>query len=212
MFFFMATALMFLIWLIMAKSGKEIIWPGQGVLVAGGMEVITEMMVVRVRLPRFLPLSMGFATIAILCAVAAALSLFAFPAISPWTVWQCSIAGILLGGGAVYAWQFLYLRSGKQDLVIDEGARTVWLPLTYGRREQTPVPFSQVRSVIIDKVRHQAKNSVYYTYMVALDMMDNSEQKLIDLNETRADSLASWLRGKFGFTGSTPILGDENFD
>jgi len=197
---------MFFLWLILAKGGKEIIWPWQSAQVAGGMEVITEMMVVRVRLPRFLPLSMGFVTAAILCIVAAGLSLFACPSISPWTVWQCSIACILLGGAAVYVWQFLNIRSGKQDLVIDASARTILLPLTYRRREQNPIPFSQIRSVVIDKVRHQTKNGVYYTYMVALDMADNSEQKLIDLNLIRAESLASWLKGKFGFTGETPVL------
>lgn len=90
--------------------------------------------------------------------------------------------------------------------MIDEGARTVLLPLTYGRREQSPISFSQVRSVVIDKVRHQTKNGVYYTYMVALDMTDNSEQKLIDLNQTRAASLASWLKAKFGFTGEPLVL------
>jgi hypothetical protein len=206
MFFFLAAIIMFFLWLIIAKGGKEIIWPWEGTLVAGGVNIITEMMVVRVRLPRYQPLSMGLITMVILCAVAAGLALFAFPSISPWTVWQCSITGILLGGAAVYGWQFLNIRSGKQDLVIDEGARTIQLPLTYGRREQNPISFSQVRSVVIDKVRHQTKNGVYYTYMVALDMTDNSEQKLIDLNQTRAGSLASWLKGKFGFTGEPLVL------
>ena len=62
MFFFFAAIIMFFLWLIIAKGGKEIIWPWEGALVAGGVNIITEMMVVRVRLPRFQPLSMGLIT------------------------------------------------------------------------------------------------------------------------------------------------------
>ncbi|HXB58031.1 MAG TPA: DUF3592 domain-containing protein [Candidatus Acidoferrales bacterium] len=209
LFFFMAGLMVFLLWPI-ARAGRDADWPWTGPVVAGRAKVITEMMTVRVRLPRFQPLSVGLITTAILCVVSAGLSLFAFPSISPWVVWECSLVVVLLGGGGVYAWQFLNLRSGRQDLVIDEGARTVQFPITYDRREQTPVPFSQIRSVLLNRVRHQTKSGVYYTYLVVLDMTDNSEQKLIDLKQARAESLASWLREKLGLPATGSVSDDEN--
>jgi hypothetical protein len=96
----------------------------------------------------------------------------------------------------VYAWQRIDVGSGKRDLVIDEGAQTVQLPLTYGRRERNPVSISQIRSILLNKVRHRTKRGYYYTYMVTLDMAAGPHQKLIDLNMTRGDSLATWLKEK----------------
>jgi hypothetical protein len=205
LFFFVATLVAFLLWAT-TNSGREIDWPWTSPLVAGGMMVTTEMMVVRVRLPRFQPLSVALLTTTVLCVLAAMLSLFAFATASPWTVWRWSIAVVFLSGGIVYLWQFINVYFGKQDLVIDEGARTIQLPLTYGRREQISMSFLKVRSVVLNKVQHQRKNGVYYTYLVTLEMMDNTEQKLIDLNQARAESLAAWLKAKFGFIGETQVL------
>lgn len=163
-----------------------------GSKVAGGVKIITEMMVTRLRLPRYQPSSIALLATAIISVSAAAA--IAFGLLSPpWIAGECLLPIVLIGGAAVYAWQYMDAQSGKRDLVIDESSRTVQMPLTYGRREQTSVSFSQIRAVLSNKVRHRTKNGAYYTYMVTLEMTDSSQQKLIDLNLTRAQSLTIWL-------------------
>ncbi|HTV40827.1 MAG TPA: DUF3592 domain-containing protein [Candidatus Sulfotelmatobacter sp.] len=172
---------------------------------AGGVRIITEMMVTRLRLPRYQPSSIALLATAILSLLAAAA--IAFGLLSPpWIAGEWLLPIVLIGGAAVYAWQYMDVQSGKRDLVIDESSRTVQLPLTFGRREQTPVSFSQIRAVLSNKVRHRTKNGVYYTYMVTLEMTDSTQQKLIDLSLKRAQSLTIWLVEKFGVPEKTVEL------
>jgi len=72
--------------------------------------------------------------------------------------------------------------------VIDEAARTFQLPLTYKRSEQMQMSFSQVRSVLLNKVRHSSKGGSYYTYLVTLELKDNSREKLVELGHKRGVS------------------------
>lgn len=196
--FFVNSMVMLFFWMVV-KAGRDLTWLWRNSDVAGGVKIITEMMVTRVRLPRFQPLDIGLLAGGILCVLAAAVIAFGWTSVVPWVAGEWSLAAVLLGGFAAYAWQFSNLQSGKRDLVIDEAARTIQLPLTYGRRAQTSVSFSEIRSVLMNKIRHQTKTGVYYTYMVTLQMKDDSEQKLINLNQQRATSLWEWLNGKFGF-------------
>lgn len=199
---FFTTPMTFLFLWMLLKTGREIDWPWDGPPKVGGVKIITEMMVTRVRLPRYGPLSVTLLGAAILFVTGGVLIQFGLMQMPPWVAGQFCLAGVLLGVAAIYAWQFMNIHSGKQDLVIDEGSRTIQLPLTYKRRAQTPISFSEVRSVRLNKVRHQSKNRVYYTYMVTLDMVNDSQQKLIDLNQTRAESLAAWLKEKLGLSAA----------
>ncbi len=108
-----------------------------------------------------------------------------------------------------YGWQYWKVHSGRQDLVIDEGARTIQLPLTYKRRTQTPVPFSEIQAVALEQVGRQRKGRAYYNYLVTLKMKDGSVQNLISMNQARAEALAAWLEEKLGVARVTPVLNPE---
>ena len=108
------------------------------------------------------------------------------------------MAIVLLGAAATYAWYFQKIQSGRLDLVINEGARNFQLPLTYGRKERSLMPFSNVRAVMLKSVRHQSKGGTYYTYLVTLEFADYSQAKLVNLNRKRAEAFAAWLREKLG--------------
>jgi Protein of unknown function (DUF3592) len=193
--FFILAAVLFLWWLPL-KSAQQPGLPWTGPESTGGVRVMTDGMVTRLRLPRYQPLSVALVTTGLLMFSAAiAIALLPTP---PWVTGECALAIVLISGAAVYAWQYMDVQSGKRDLVIDESSRTVQLPLIYGRREQTPVPISQIRSILLKKVRHQSKNRVYYTDMVTLQMANNSQQKLIDLTPKRAESIGAWLAEKLG--------------
>ncbi len=169
---------------------------------AGGVRIITEMMVTRARLPRYLPVSFGVLAAGILSLTAGVLIATGMLR-PPWEAGEWSLLVVLLSGAVVYAWQFQKVHSGRQDLVIDTGARTCQLPLTYKRREKTPRPISQVRSVLLNKVSHSSRGGSYYTYLVTLEMKDNSQEKLVDLGHKRAWAFAAWLKEKFGLAGPT---------
>jgi len=190
---------LFLLWPLVGMVGA-LRWGGPQV--AGGVKMVTEIPVTRLRMPRFQPLPVAILTMAALYLVAAGAVAYVFPLTPPWAAWQWSLAGVLSAGAAVYLWRFWKAHSGREDLVIDDGARTVQLPLNYKRRGRAPVPFSEIRAVVLNKVRHQRKYGYYYSYMVTLELQDESQQKLIDLGQERAESLAAWLREKLGLPGA----------
>jgi hypothetical protein len=207
--FIIAAIILFLFFAVLSSAQRtDLPWGGRKA--TGGVKVMTEMMVTRLRLPRYPPLPVTLIATAILMIVAAAAVGLGLLSTSPWASGEWALIIVILGGAAVFTWQYLDVRSGKRDLVIDEGARTVQLPLTYGRSEQTPVSFSQIRSILLNKIKHQRKGGAFYTYMVTLDMADASQEKLIDLNQTRAESLGTWLRQKLGVVerASEPVEGE----
>jgi hypothetical protein len=204
MLFVFAPVNLLLIWLLMGAIRQADL----GNPAAGGVKVISEMMATRVRLPRYSPWLPGLLT-------AGALSLLAGILIAtgalhpPWDAGELCLPVVLLGGAAAYLGQELKIRSGRQDLVINEADRSLQLPITYKRQERPPISFSQIKAVVLDKVRHKSRNSVYYTCLVTLEMKDGSLEKLMDTSQKRAESLAAWLKEKFGLQGDTPILNPE---
>jgi len=117
------------------KIGREINWPGRVKPVAGGVKIITEGLTTRVRLPCFQPGSLGLSAACILSIIAGFVIPFtcaAFPV-------PAGLVALIITTGAgalVYFRQYRRIVSGIQDLVIDESARTVELPLTDKRRER----------------------------------------------------------------------------
>ena len=192
---FMGVILIFL-WLLPVKCAQQPGLPWTGPEETGGVRMISEMLVTRLRIPRYPPLSVAVVVAGALMLLATAVIAIGVLSTPLWETGEWALAIVLIGGTVVYAWQRVDVGSGKRDLVIDDGARTVQLPLTYGRRERTPVSISQIRSILLNKVKHRTKRGYYYTYMVTLDMAEGPHQKLIDLNMTRGDALATWLKEK----------------
>ncbi|HUA64494.1 MAG TPA: DUF3592 domain-containing protein [Alphaproteobacteria bacterium] len=199
--YFMTGIVLFPLWAIL-NNLRQTDLPWGRAKAAGGLKLITDMLTTRLRLPRYQPLSLALLTTSILTLLSAAAIALGLLAMPPWPAGELSLAIVIIGGAGVYVWQYMDVHSGKRDLVIDEATRTVQLPLTYGRREQLPISFSQIRSVFLNKVRHQTKSGVYYTYMVTLRITGSPEQKLINLNLARAESLAAWLRQKLGIAAA----------
>jgi hypothetical protein len=192
---------------VLVNAVQETDWGGAPV--AGGVKLISELMVTRVRLPRFQPLVPCLVALGGLSLVAFVLMACGVLSGPPLVTGASLLLPVLVGGAIAYGWQYQRVHSGKQDLVIDESTRTIQLPLTYKRRTQTPVPFAEIMAVALKKVAHQRKGGVRYTYLVTLKMQDGSNQYLINLNQARAESLAEWLKEKFGLTNSPPLLDSD---
>ena len=199
---------LFILWALL-NAIQQIDWPGSSQAVAGGVKLISEMRFTRVRLPRYQPLMLGLAALAVLSLLAGILMAAGVVSSPPLTAGAESLAGMLLGSGLVYGWFYWQVQSGRQDLVIDEGARTIQLPLTYKRREQSTVPFSEIKQVAMKMVRHKTKRGVYYTYLVTIEMKDGSLQDLLNTKQSRAKAFAAWLIEKFGLPGTAPVLNPE---
>jgi hypothetical protein len=197
-----------LLWVLL-NAVQQLDWPGGSQAVAGGAKLISEMRFTRVRLPRYQPLMLGLAALAALSLLAGILMAASVVSGPPLTAGVESLAGILLGSGLVYGWFYWQVQSGCKDLVIDESARTLQLPLTYKRREQPPLPFSEIREVAMKKIRHQRKGGAYYTYLVTLEMKDGSQQDLVDMKLSRAEAFAAWLKEKFAMPGTAPVLNPD---
>jgi hypothetical protein len=194
---FLMTPLTLIFLPVFYKAGRDINWPWQGRRVAGGVKIIRKMMKTHVRLPKYLPSLLALIAAAIL-SVIAGIVIQVDPKIEPLPASGAALGIILLGAVAVYCWQFLRLGSGVQDLIIDEGSRTIQLPLTFKRRHRPQLPFSDVKSVILKKIPHRGRYGVTYTYATTLQMQDGSAEKLADLGRNRAELFAAWLREKLG--------------
>lgn len=175
------------------KFGREIDWPGRVKPVAGGVKIITEGLTTRVRLPNFQPGSLGLSTTCILSIIAGFVIPFtceAFPV--PAGVFALIIT---IGAGAlVYFRHYRRIASGIQDLVIDESARTVELPLTYKRRERRPLAFSDIKAVGLK----QESCGAPYSYVPTLLLRDGSSERLTDLDRESAEPFVAWLWEKLG--------------
>jgi hypothetical protein len=199
LFYFTQVIGMFLfVWL---KAGRELNWPGKMKPVAGGVKILSERMTTRVRLPRFQPVWLGMVAMGIL-SVVAGIVIQASHTVAPVPAGLWAVAIILVSGAAVYLWQYQRLATGIQDLVIDEGARTIELPLTYKRRERRPLAFNNVTGVTLEKIAHRGRSGVSYTYAPTLQLRDGVPQRLTDLSLAKAESFAAWLRDKLGVPAS----------
>jgi len=187
---------------IMSRVLLDMQHRSNGKAVPGGVKLITDGSISRVRLPRYQPGTLGSIALVSLVLVASPIAAF----VPEWPlVWLC--ACVVLVSGLVYGWQFARVHSGMQDLVIDESVQTVQLPRTYRRREQPTLAFSAMKAVVLDKVTNYTKGGgVYYTFVVVLEMTDGTLQRLGEFNEVKARELASWLNGKFRLADSRERL------
>jgi len=95
--------------------------------------------------------------------------------------------------------QGLILWSGSQDLIIKPVERTIELPLTFKRWKRMIVPFSDITSVSLEKVRRSSRYGTVYTYASDLHIRQHAAQRLVDMkNEKRAESFVAWLRLQLG--------------
>jgi hypothetical protein len=192
------------------NTWREINWPRKVQPVAGGVKIVTEMLATRVRLPRYLPSNLGLITAGILT-FSAGIVIEVYCASSPVPAGLSALVIIIVASALAYFWQYWRIASGRQDLVIDEGARTLELPLTYDRSERQSLSFSEIKAVTLEEVAHKVKGGIINTYAPTLELRNGSSERLTDLgsvlstsslNRNRAESFAGWLRDKLGVPAS----------
>jgi hypothetical protein len=197
-FLFLAGAMNLLVFSFLVKLGWQINWLRRPRLIAGGMKIITDRMTTRVRLPRYQPGTLALWTVGGLALIAGFALKHVARAYPPVPSGIYTLAIIMVAGLAVYFWFRQKMESGLQDLVIDEGARMIELPLTYRRRERKPLPITEVTEVTLVKVAHQGRYGTTYTYAPTLRLRSGATERLTDLGKERAESFASWLRERLG--------------
>jgi len=174
---------------ILIKAGKEIDWPGKTKPLAGGIRIIADRMTTRVRLPRYQPSSMSLLIASVLSFIASVFFQHGQIAYPPILTGALALISIIIVSMSVYLWLRQKVESGLQDLVIDEGARMIELPLTYKRRQKMTLAFTDIASVIVEKGRKS-----FYT--VKLQLHDGTPQILAILKQNNAESFGTWLREK----------------
>ncbi len=179
------------------KLVKEMDRPGKTKPVAGGVKIIDDRMTIRVRLPRYQAGAMCSLVATILCSIAGLV--FQHPHLNspPVAMGLLTLAGVSLVSLMVYF--FLRRRNelGSQDLVIDEGARMMELPLTYKRRETMRLTFSDVSAVTVEQITSRRRSAANAQYTVKLQLREGPPQILTTLKQDRAESFADWLRQTF---------------
>jgi Protein of unknown function (DUF3592) len=177
--------------------------------VAGGAKITTEGTRVRVRLPRYSPWLVGLVSLGFSAFIAVFVVCFLFGGFHPALdriipVWVVVLA-ISVG---VFLWCWLRVKSGAEDLVIDEAAGMVRLPQTFGRKRPVSAAIVNIASVQVEKIPHTNKGSTTYTYVPVMGLRNESieEGKLVEFyDEQKAKAFTEWLRGRIGL----PVVADE---
>lgn len=177
--------------------------------IAGGVKIIEDGITTRVRLPQWNAIWSGLGTIGGL----GFLSMFV---VGIPTGMQPSFAVVLpailvvyLAGIMVYLRQLQKINSGIDDLVINAGARTLQLPMTFGRKQPFTVPITDIEALYVDIVEHHnSKGGTTFSYAPTLRIRESSmePQKLADWGDKfRANEFTKWLSGTLGVSSETAL-------
>lgn len=192
----------------MIQPGVEFFLRSKPIPVAGGVKIISDRMTTRVRLPQTQPAAASLFTMAGLSLIGGIATIV--PDNLGLKTAEMIVLLIILAGIGVYWWLRRKVSSGDQDLIIDEAARTLQLPLTFKRRNRVQFSYSEVSDVFVDKVAIRRKNRASYKYVPTLRLRDDSFQQLVVLREDRAEPFAVWLREKLGLAAKVePQLSDK---
>lgn len=164
---------------------------------AGGVKWSTDGRSLRVQLPRYSPVIAGLATTGIgsfasifIVGIGTGFHPRLAVALATWLV--------LIGAGLCVAiWQWLKLRNGSADLVINQLEQTVELPATFDRKQRRTVPNSAITGVTVEQIAHRgSKGGTSYTYAVTLQCQGDGEKLTDWYDQRRAEDFAAWLREK----------------
>lgn len=193
-FFLLVPASAFMLYLLGAAETPG--WVKLGNRVAGGVPVFSQGSQIRVRLPRY---TVWRWTVATLCIT----SLAAFFTLTITTQRNSSFqpeletwALILTVTAGVFLWRRARILAGVDDLVINEDARTIVLPQTFGRKHPVSLNFQDVQSVFIEPVSHRGRYGYYYTWAVTLmvrDALASPERLAHWTYEEKSQDFAAWL-------------------
>ncbi len=168
---------------------------------AGGVKIIREGLRVRARLPEagaalyWLVATGGIGFIMVFVVG------FGTRMDPPVPLMTVVIAVVYLSGPAACLWRGRKLSAGLYDLVVDEGARTVELPATKGRKQRETISIDNVAGVEVKQERHvTSKGAVSYTYDPTLIIRCPAEEQKLAAwpGRLRAEDFAAWLRKELG--------------
>jgi hypothetical protein len=171
---------------------------------AGGVPLVQRGMITHVRLPRIAPLTAAGLTALLISFVSIFIVAFATRMNPPmwviWTAWGC----VLIPAVIVYFWRTYIVGSGAKDLLIDEDARTLSLPQTFGRKTDILVAFDAVTDLDVEQIIHRSsKGGSSYTYAPRLAWKDDDgatrREKLAEWHDgQRAEAFIAWLKDRLG--------------
>ena len=193
-FFFLMPASLLVLYVLCTSNAPA--WFKPAMPPAGGVQIIPQGGQIRASLPRYPVLGWSLA-------VFSGASVFSLVTLSIVTTRNPSvqpeaIAGalVLAATAVVFWWRRARLLSGVDDLVIDEGARTVSLPQTFGRNRASILQFNTVQEVYLETIAHRSKGGYYYSWAVTLALQNTAApERLADwYDEEKALALAGWLR------------------
>jgi len=193
---FLFSSITYLLVSILIKTGKQIDWQGKGPPPAGGVRMIDDRMTIRVRLPRYRAGEMT-TLVAFMLSFAAGI-VFQSPYIHspPIATGLLTLIGIGVASMAVFFFLRQKAESGSQDLVIDEGAQMIELPSAYQRKKKMTLTFTDVSSVMMEKVMSRRRSGTNSLYSVKLEVRNGSPQIVTVLKQDNAESFAAWLSEK----------------
>jgi len=195
---FLFSSITYLLLSILIKVSKQIDWHQKGPLPAGGVRVIDDRMTIRVRLPRYQAGEMASLVAFMLFFVAGIVFQSPYIHSPPIATGLLTLIGIGVASITVFFFLRQKAESGSQDLVIDEGARMIELPLTYQRKQKMTLTFTDVSSVMVEKVISRRRSGTNSLYFVKLEVRNGSPQIVTALKQDNVESFAAWLREKLG--------------
>ncbi|MBI3878120.1 MAG: DUF3592 domain-containing protein [Verrucomicrobia bacterium] len=178
---------------------------------AGGVQLFDDKFVTRARMAAFMPVhaalaaagATGFVLIFVI-GFSTGFTPSIKVAVTGWSV--------VLGAAALaFAHRRKRILSGAEDLVLDEGARTLTLPCNRGRKRPRQVAFREVTAVEVRRHEHRSsKGGTTYSYSPMLELRDGRAEELADwYDQPKADAFSAWLREKLGVEDAPPKLDSQ---
>ena len=173
---------------------------------AGGVRILEDPPRLRLRLPSYspwiaLPVIFGLCFVGM---IVVSMVSEGHPSIAlvSW-VWLL----ILAIGAGIFAWRWRRIRSGVEDLVLDESDGRMNLPMTCGRKTLVTVHSSEVQAVTVEKVlrqRNRGRSSYWFCPTLQLGPNQPSARLAQWTSQIRARKFAQWLGERLHVGGPNP--------
>ena len=175
---------------------------------AGGIRIFQEGTKIRARLVTVPPIVVGLTALGASGFISMLIIGFGFGYLD--SVAEMTTVGIvnLLVALGFYCWRLMKIRSGKEDLVIDESTMIASLPQTYGRKHPEQIVIKQIIAVSVverTRTRHKEQMRLYEVKFTGANNPKISEFG----SSLQAESFAKWLAQRLSLPLKTVPLGSR---